>query len=166
VWLRLDYSYALRNPPMEGRNAGLLVRRQWFTVHGEPVRGPLHRGDQVIVQVEVTAGQAWDAVAIVDRPAAGLEPVDLAFANHDAGLAGKLAALQVDRSARLGTPDATELAGREVRFFASLTPGTQVFRYVARAAHRGTFQDLGARAEAMYFPDVFGSSGASTVRID
>ncbi len=166
VWLRLAYSYALQTPSQEARNGGLLVRRRLFTVRGEPVTGPLHRGDQVIVQVEVTAGDRWEDVAVVDRPGAGLEPVDLQFANHDAGLAQRLAALQVDRHARIATPQNTELAGREVRFFADILPGTQVFRYVARAANRGSFQDLGARAEAMYRPDVFGTSGAGTLHID
>ncbi len=166
LWLSLAYSYALQTPPQEARNAGLLVRRRLFTLNGEPVTGTLRRGDQVIVQVEVTAGDAWQDVAVVDRPAAGLEPVDLQFANHDAGLARRLAALQVDPRARIASPQFTELAGREVRFFADLAPGTQVFRYVARAANRGSFQDPGARAEAMYRPDVFGTSGAGTLRID
>ena len=166
VWLRLALSYALLTPPQEARNGGLLVRRRLFTLTGAPVTGPLHRGDQVIVQVEVTAGDAWDDVAIVDRPAAGLEPVDLQFADHDAGLARRLASLQLDRHARVGRTQHTELAGREVRFFADLAPGTQVFRYVARAANRGSFQDPGVRAEAMYRPDVFGTSGASTLRIN
>jgi uncharacterized protein YfaS (alpha-2-macroglobulin family) len=166
LWLRLTFSYALQTPPQEARNHGFLVRRRLFTVRGEPITGPLHRGDQVIVQLEVTAGDAWQDVAIVDRPAAGLEPIDLQFSNHDAGLAQRLAALQVDRHARLGWPTHTELAGREVRFFANLQPGTQIFRYVARAANRGRFLDPGARADAMYRPDVFGTTGASALSIE
>ena len=166
LWLRLEYSYALQTPPQEARNHGFLVRRRLFTVRGEPVTGPLHRGDQVIVQLEVTAGDAWQDVAIVDQPAAGLEPIDLQFSNHDAGLAQRLAALQLDRHARLGWAQHTELAGREVRFFANLQPGTQVFRYVARAANRGHFLDPGSRADAMYRPDVFGTTGAGTLTIE
>ncbi len=166
VWLRLAYSYARRTPSEEARNAGLLVRRQLFTLRGVPVTGPLHRGDQVIVQVEVTAGDAWDDVVVVDTPAAGLEPVDLRFANSDAGLVQRLGAVQVDPQAELVIPEHTELAGREVRFFVHLKPGTSVLRYIARAATRGTFFDAGARADAMYRPDVFGTSGAATQRID
>ena len=52
-----------------------------------------------------------------------------------------------------------EFAMGEVRFFVDqLTPGVHTFAYVARAANRGAFRGLGARAEAMYNPELFGTS--------
>lgn len=166
LWLRLAWSYAFQTPPEEGRNRGLLVRRHLLDLKGQPVRGPVKRGETVLVQVEVTAGDAWDSVAVVDRPPAGLEPVDLQFASRDAGLLHKLARLSVtSRSAEMAVQH-QELAGREVRWFVSLQPGTQVIRYLARAATRGTFRGAGTHAEAMYRPETFGTSGSAALRIE
>lgn len=167
VWLRLAYSYAPQTPPQEGKNAGILVQRRVFDLNGQPIAGHVKRGETVVVQIELTAGDFRDDIVVVDRPPAGLEPVDLQFASRDAGLQQKLAALGLTRRDR-EEPfiQHREYAGREVRYFLALSPHTSVLRYLARAATRGQFQAPGTQAESMYHPEIFGTSGAVSLRID
>jgi hypothetical protein len=82
-------------PPQEGRNAGLLVRRQVFDLKGQPLGTSLKRGDHAVVVLSVTSGEVLRDAVIIDRLPAGLEPVDVRFAAQDAGVAKQLAAMQL-----------------------------------------------------------------------
>ena len=166
LWLRIAWQFARQTPPEEGRNHGFLVRRHVLDLQGQPIRGPIKRGETVLIQVEVTAADPWTDVAVVDRPPAGLEPVDLQFASHDAGLLRKLEHLTLGSAAPSAYVEHQEQAGREVRWFVTLQRGPQVLRYLARAATRGTFVGAGTQAEAMYRPEISGTSGATHLTIE
>lgn len=175
--LRYDYSPTLER--QGARNAGLLVRRTVLDQRGTTAVGALRRGEHVLVTLTVLADSQRDFVSVVDEVPAGLEPVDfdLSTASHAvlrrlATLArGRLGTGSDDGEADLGSEgsgfDHRELAGHEVRFFVDhLTPGVHTFTYVARASVRGQFSSHGARAEAMYNPEVFGTSGPTAVVVE
>ena len=179
LYYSLRYDYAPTRESQGARNAGLLVRRTMLDQRGATAVAALRRGEQVLVTLTVLADTQHDFVSVVDEVPAGLEPVDfdLSTASHDvlrrlATLArGRLGADSDDSEADLGSEnsgcDHRELAGHEVRFFVDhLTAGVHTFTYVARAAVRGQFSSHGARAEAMYNPEVFGTSGPTAVVVE
>jgi uncharacterized protein YfaS (alpha-2-macroglobulin family) len=169
----LRYTYAPKGAlHWPARNAGLLVRRTVLDRSGKPAGHRLQRGDHVLVAVSVLADAPLWNVAVVDRPPAGLEPVDFTFTTSSSALDEAMAAVREGAFGSLArwhgrpdggsddTADHEELAKGEVRFFVDrLGPGLHTYSYVARAAVRGTFEGEGVRAEAMYRPELFGTSG-------
>lgn len=69
------------------------------------------------------------------------------------------------RCYRWGPFDNVEMRDDHTVLFATyMSPGTYVYEYFARATTPGTYMLLPARAEMLYFPDVFGrSDGGSFV---
>ena len=180
LYYSLRYDYAPTRQAQIARNSGLLVRRTVLDQQGDIAPASLPRGDHVLVTLTVMADSQRDFVSIVDEVPAGLEPVDFDLATASQALRRKLAQLargklgaaaaeaaQETDSAAGSEFSHRELAGHEVRFFVDhLTPGVHTFAYVARAAVRGQFASHGTRAEAMYNPEVFGTSGPAAIQVE
>ncbi|MFZ4577722.1 MAG: Ig-like domain-containing protein [Myxococcota bacterium] len=172
LYYGVRYEYAPTVISQVGKNAGFFVSRSVNLASGAQA-GTLKRGDPVLVTLYVLADAARPYVAIVDRLPAGLEPVDFdlatgsrgterQFANLGDQLLSKVAQVQSSTAASSG-----QLAGNEVRFFVNRMPqGLHMFTYVARAAVRGQFTAPGAKAEATYRPEVFGTSAPTTLTIE
>ncbi|MSQ83294.1 MAG: hypothetical protein EXR77_10460 [Myxococcales bacterium] len=180
------YTYSLQVDAEYAKNAGFFVQRLAFDAQGN--KGPLRlvRGDHVAVAVVVVNDRARRDVAIVDQLPAGLEPLDDALRTTSLAaldsmsklrqrlLGAELNRIGPDRSGRSQPEqwdgdgyDHRELAGREIRWFVNNLPaGVHVYTYVARAAVRGQFVGRGSRAEAMYAPEVFGTSGPNRLTVE
>lgn len=181
LYYTVRYTYALQADAEVAKNAGFFVKRVAMDEAGHVQPGEVQRGDNVIVTVLLLADRDRDDVAIVDQLPAGLEPVDFSLDTapravqdslqrvRDGLLGAQLAALPGAEQQNRAVEEAwshRELAGREVRWFANhLESGVHILSYVARAAVRGDFQGRGARAQAMYRPDVFGTSGPNRLRV-
>ena len=169
----IRYTYALQAQAEVARNAGLFVQRKVIDESGERAATDIARGTSLLVAVVVVCDRDRRNVVVVDQLPAGLEPTDFALRTSSAAAQSKI----TDLTARLvgsgGTADRSvndadhhELAGREVRWFVdNLSAGAHIYTYAAQAAVRGQYLGRGARAEAMYAPEVFGSSGPNHLTI-
>ncbi len=182
LYYTLRYSYALTTEAEVAKNAGFFVKRVVVDEGGRSGFDHIERGKNVIVTVLVLADRDRENVAIVEQLPAGLEPMDLSLETAPKSVQATLdrlrgAVLGADLNllpsggpvrAQLGDMAShRELAGRQVRWFVDFMPqGVHVFNYVARAAVRGDFLGRGVRAEAMYRPEVFGTTGPNRLKID
>ncbi|MBI5609173.1 MAG: hypothetical protein HY902_09855, partial [Deltaproteobacteria bacterium] len=182
LYYTVRYSYALATDAEVAKNAGFFVKRVVVDEGGRSGFDHIERGKNVIVTVLVLADRDRDDVAVVEQLPAGLEPMDLALETSPRAVQATLERLRgavLGADANLlppGGPQRTpladiashrELAGRQVRWFVDHMPqGMHMFSYVARAAVRGDFLGRGVRAEAMYRPEVFGTSGPNRMKID
>ncbi len=173
------YTYALQADAEVARNAGFFVQRLVYLESGERASTDLTRGTTLLVAVVVMSDRDRHDVALVDQLPAGLEPTDfalrassLAVQHQLSAFAAKLLGKDVDVTGnareRRSVNDAShsELAGRQVRWFIDhMAAGPHVYTYAARAAVRGNFLGRGAKAEAMYAPEVLGSSGPNRLTV-
>lgn len=185
---QLRYTYALPPEADYPKNRGLFVKRLVIDEQGRVQPQSIARGQQVLVAVVVAADRDRPDIAIVDQLPAGLEPVEGSLATGVRAVADSLHRLQGSLlgaglqglepsvnpgdqrqppAVQEGSYDRRELAGREVRWFVNQLPqGVHIYTYVARAAVRGQFIGRGVKAEGMYRPDVFGTSGPNRLGID
>ncbi len=185
VHYTLRYTYSPAADAEVARNAGLFVQRLVYDASGKKGPVQLQRGDHVAVAVVVLADRERSDVAVVDQLPAGLEPLDDGLRTTSRAALEQMTELrqrligpdlprataQHSRYAHQAEwegdrADRRELIGREVRWFVDeMSAGVHVFTYVARAAVRGSFLGRGARAEAMYAPEVFGTTGPNRLTI-
>lgn len=187
VHYSVRYTYSPTVDAEVARNAGIFVQRIAYDATGKKGPVELQRGAHVAVAVVVLADRDRSDIAIVDQLPAGLEPLDDALQTTSQAALAQMTELRQrmlgadlprDASKRGGWPrhgegqwqgdsaSRRELVGRQVRWFVDdLSAGVHVFTYVARAAVRGAFLGRGARAEAMYAPEVFGTSGPNRLTI-
>jgi hypothetical protein len=118
------------------------------TNHGqvlEPVKGPVHVGDELVVRIELRVDRDMEYVHMKDQRGSGTEPVNvLSQYKYQDGLA-------YFESTR----------DTATHFFIDYLPkGTYVFEYSTRVQLRGQYQTGIAEIESMYAPE-FGSHSAS-----
>lgn len=126
--LRIDRDYAV------------LREGKWVPVGSSPVAD----GSWVRVRLIVHTAALRHHVAVVDQVPGGLRPEDLSL--------DRVAGVEL-ADADTGTPwfETRQLVDTEARFYAdALPPGSHEVIYYTRAAHRGDFLALPARAELMY----------------
>ncbi|MBM4342859.1 MAG: Ig-like domain-containing protein [Deltaproteobacteria bacterium] len=183
VHYSLRYTYGPAADAEVARNAGLFVQRIAYDDAGKKGPVELQRGAHIAVAVVVLADRDRTDVAIVDQLPAGLEPLDDALHTTSRAALRQMSELRqrligadlpqagttrggLDLPWEGDPADRRELVGRQVRWFVDTLPaGVHVMTYVARAAVRGSFLGRGARAEAMYAPEVFGTSGPNRLTI-
>ncbi|WP_437662918.1 Ig-like domain-containing protein [Sorangium sp. So ce1182] len=137
-------------------------------------------GDLVLGEIVVVTPSPRDFVVIDDPLPAGLEAVDARLATSARSLdvdAAEAAAddadADVDQDDLRATGRAYEPSRfvREIRddrvlfFVDHMAAGMYRYRYLARATTLGSFVVPPARAEEMYTPEVFGRTGAITVKV-
>jgi alpha-2-macroglobulin-like protein/alpha-2-macroglobulin family protein/MG2 domain-containing protein len=111
----------------------------------EPVKGPLHVGDELTVRIELRVDRDMEYVHMKDQRGSGTEPVNvLSQYKYQDGLA-------YYESTR----------DTATHFFIDYLPkGTYVFEYSTRVQLRGQYQTGVAEIQCMYAPE-FGSHSAS-----
>jgi uncharacterized protein YfaS (alpha-2-macroglobulin family) len=141
---------------------GFTVTRRYETLDGHSLEGkPVPLGSLVRVRLEVRSRDKLNYVAIDDKLPAGLEPLNAALATTEKVVQGELS--EATRRG-LGLISYSEMRDHRVAFYVDDMPaGHYEFRYVARAATPGRFLRAAARAEAMYRPDVFGTTAIDEV---
>jgi alpha-2-macroglobulin len=183
--------YAKKALPQKPLERGFFVRKTLRAVRPEDLvqalkvmpdasQSSFKGGDLVLADIVVVTPSPRTFVVIDDPLPAGLEAVD-------ARLATTAQSMNVDLgAARAGTgdddePDEDEAAAggsyrpnqflREIRddrvlfFVDHMSAGMYRYRYLARATTMGAFVLPPTKAEEMYTPEVFGRTGAETIRI-
>lgn len=177
---KLDYATSAL--PTKARDEGLFVTKLVRGVAPAAVNEALasipkrsddavNAGELVVVDLLFESAEPRDHVVLDDPLPAGLEALDYELdttsqANRDAE------ARAHDRKEKfLGTTFRTARSRREVRddrvvtFFDRIEPGMYRVRYLARAASVGSFVVPPTRIEAMYAPEVFGRTAATTLAV-
>ena len=177
-----ELKYATAALPTRARDEGLFVTKYVRGVLPAAVTAALgtipkktsdavNAGELVIVDLLFESAEPRERVVLDDPLPAGLEALDYDLdttskASRDAS------AKQPDPKATwLGTTFRTATLRREVRddrvvtYFDRIEPGMYRVSYLARASSVGTFVVPPTRIEAMYSPEVFGRTAASTLSV-
>jgi hypothetical protein len=111
----------------------------------EPLAGPIHVGDELVVRIELRVDRDMEYVHLKDQRGSGTEPVNvISHYQFQDGLAYYES-----------TRDTAS------HFFIDYLPkGTYVFEYSTRVQHRGQYQTGVAEIQCMYAPE-FNSHSAS-----
>lgn len=143
---------------------GFTVTRSYETLEGKSLDGkPVPLGSVVRVRLRVHSRDKLNYVAIDDKLPAGLEPLNFALATTEKVSRGEMTEV-VKRS--LGMVSYSEVRDHRVALYIDDMPaGDYEFGYVARAATSGRFLRPAARAEAMYRPDVSGTTAIDEVQV-
>jgi hypothetical protein len=160
---------------------GIVLGRQYFRVDSatlKPIDEPSTMakiGDVVQARLTLIAPADLHYVLVEDHLPAGFEAVDTSLRTTTAAAAGPTfeevpAAGEADRP--WWERDwwsywvQSQLRDEKVALFATeLSRGTYEYAYLMRASLAGEFNVLPARAEEMYFPDVFGRSAGGTFSV-
>jgi hypothetical protein len=104
----------------------------------QPVTGPLHVGDELVVRLELRVDRDMEYVHLKDQRGSGTEPVNvLSKYRYQDGLAYYES-----------TRDTAS------HFFIDYLPkGTYVFEYATRVVHKGQYQTGMAQIQSMYAPE-------------
>ncbi len=129
-------------------------------------------GDLVVVDLLFESAEPRDHIVLDDPLPAGLEALD--YDLDTTSQAKRDAEDKQDGTAKgawLGTTYRYAASRREVRddrvvtFFEHLEPGMYRVHYLARATSIGTFVAPPTRVEAMYAPEVYGRTAATTITV-
>lgn len=177
--LRMDrIRPALGLPPQE---EGLIVSRAYVSPADGTERKKLTRGEPSLVHLTLVVPHDWEYLALEDPLPAGMEAVNLRL--RTAGQFQFAAATQRGaRAASAGTgaeafpgsrPGSMlvithrDLLDDRVRFYADRVPaGVYHIYYPVTPTTAGEFGVPGTRAELLYSPEIYGSSGATVVKIE
>lgn len=175
LYYRLGLSYAPKSLALDARERGFAVTRRYEAVQdaSDVTRDDsgawvIRAGAEVRVTVTMATSSRRYHVALVDALPAGFEPLDPALA-----MTANLPPVQ--RSAKRMTQpgwwpgvwyEHQNLRDERAEAFASrLAPGVHTYSYIARATTPGRFVAPPAKAEEMYFPEVFGRSATDVVLV-
>jgi uncharacterized protein YfaS (alpha-2-macroglobulin family) len=170
-------SYAPKVPA--ARDEGFTITRSLEWLEGTGEKGVVQAGALLRVNLTVVTPVVRHDVAVIDRLAAGLEPVNTSLATaSQAPVSGEegyeeLGYYEPDSIEQQmselqefgGTSfDHHEIDDAEVRLYASyLPPGVHTFRYVVRATSPGRYTHPPATVEEMYEPENYGRTAGSTL---
>jgi uncharacterized protein YfaS (alpha-2-macroglobulin family) len=157
----------------------MAIGRQYFQVDPKTLKptGALAEsariGDLVQVKLTLIAPTGLNYVMVEDHLPAGFEAVDTTLKTTSAAAAGPQITDVTGSGATGGDGELdawwawpwwrpwvqSQLLDDRVALFANdLAKGTYEYTYLMRAGQAGTFNVIPARAEEMYFPEVFGRS--------
>lgn len=131
-------------------------------------------GELVIVDLLFETAEPRNAVVIDDPLPAGLEALDYDLDTTNQSGAESVARAEQSRADKpmfLGTTFRTAASTRKVRddrvntFFDHVEPGMYHVRYLARATAIGSFVVPPTRIEAMYVPEVYGRTAATSLTV-
>ncbi len=161
--------YFLDATAIPAQDRGLVVSRRMTAADGdhagETVSGAAV-GDVISVTVTLQAPSDIHYMLLEVPIPAGTEPIDASLAT-ESNLYGspELGITEPETAAahtywwRPWIPSHSDIRDEKVALFADLLPaGTYEYTFLVRASLPGEYRVLPARAEAMYFPDVWGRS--------
>ena len=143
---------------------GFVYTRRYETLAGESLEGDaIPLGSLVRVRLDVQCNQKLNYVAIDDKLPAGLEPLNTALETTERVSQGEVNDVMLRSQALLSY---SEMPDHRVAFYVDDMPAGQYqYSYVARATTPGTFLRPLGRAEAMYEPDVHGTTTMDAVTV-
>jgi hypothetical protein len=185
-----ELRYATAALPKEGRDQGLFVKKMLRALGPEELAEATEwlprksaeqatAGSLVLIDLLLESAEARRQVVIDDPLPAGLAPIDTAL---DTASRSRRAEDHYAGEAHSGKARPGELTGigaafrsahvhremhddRVLTFIEDLPPGMYHFRYLARAESIGRFVVPPTRVEAMYTPEVWGSTAAGTFEV-
>ncbi|MFN8548561.1 MAG: alpha-2-macroglobulin family protein [Candidatus Eisenbacteria bacterium] len=172
--LRLDRT--LPDLALPAREEGLTIYREYTTVNGVPLK-KLVRGEPVLAHLAVVVPQASDFLMLEDPLPAGCEAVNLDFKTSSRTLFGVEEPVAYDftqpeepseepTDARFPVTH-RELRDDRVRFYADeVGAGIYHLYYPITPTTPGRFGTPGARAELLYSPEVYATSGTDVVTVE
>lgn len=172
--------YATSTLPTRARDEGLFVTKYVRGVPASAVAQTLASipkrtadavtaGDMVVVDLLFESAEPRERVLIDDPLPAGLEALD--YDLDTTSTAARPAAKEDPKATFLGTTFRSAPSRREVRddrvvtSFDRIEPGMYRVRYLARATSIGSFVVPPTRIEAMYEPEVYGRTAASSLTV-
>jgi uncharacterized protein YfaS (alpha-2-macroglobulin family) len=177
-----ELKYASSALPTKARDEGLFVTKYVRGVAPAAVTAALATipkrtadavtaGELVIVDLLFESAEPRDHVVLDDPLPAGLEALDYDL-DTTSKAARDAAAKEADpKMAWLGTTFRSAPSHREVRddrvvtYFDKIEPGMYRVSYLARATSIGGFVVPPTRIEAMYAPEIYGRTAATTLTV-
>jgi uncharacterized protein YfaS (alpha-2-macroglobulin family) len=162
--VRVRYDVPLNEKNREATDAGFGIERRYETLDGKSLEGQvIPLGSLVRVRLLVRSRDNHHYCAFDDKLPAGLEPLNVNLKTTETVSQGELSAA-AQRS--LSVLSYSEIRDSRVAFYADeLLQGDYEFTYVARATTPGTFLRPAGRAEAMYQPQICGTTVIDYVTI-
>jgi uncharacterized protein YfaS (alpha-2-macroglobulin family) len=160
--VRAQYDVPLTEKYRQALSNGFTIIRHYETIEGESLEGmPIPLGSLVRVRVHVQTDSDHHYVAIDDKLPAGLEPLNTELKTTEKVAMGELTAA-VQRG--LSVLSYQEIRDSRVAFYVDeMLPGEYEYVYVARATTPGRFLRPAGRVEAMYQPDINGTTSIDEV---
>jgi alpha-2-macroglobulin len=174
---RVYYSTRLRYlapEPPDPLDRGIHIDRKFalFVPGGDssPTATTFNVGDVIRVTVTVNLPAEGKFIALDDRMPAGFEPIDESLSTTALDLAREATTNGPNQNfvawwRRGGFDHVEKLDDRVLAFATRLSAGRHEFTYLVRATTAGSFTAAGAKAEAMYAPELTGRSAAAVVTI-
>jgi uncharacterized protein YfaS (alpha-2-macroglobulin family) len=174
---RVYYSTRLRYlapEPPDPLDRGIHIDRKFalFVPGGDssPTATTFNVGDVIRVTVTVNLPAEGKFIALDDRMPAGFEPIDESLSTTALDLAREATTNGPNQTfvawwRRGGFDHVEKLDDRVLAFATRLSAGRHEFTYLVRATTAGSFTAAGAKAEAMYAPELTGRSAAAVVTI-
>ena len=155
--VRAQYDVPLTPENRKEQSNGFEIERKYETLEGKSLEGKkIPLGSLVRVKLRIKTNAQHHYVAIDDKLPAGLEPLNTSLKTTENVSQGKLSNA-AQRS--LSVLSYSEIRDSRVAFFVDeMLPGEYEFSYVARATTKGEFLRPSGRAEAMYQPEIFGTT--------
>lgn len=162
--LRMFYAYKENPIPFD---EGFFLWKEILTLDGKPARN-YKRGDIYKVVLHIVVPETRIFAVVNDPLPAGFEPVQTFFATESRAVQDEYWEDQWSEQGHWwGSFDHEEYYDDRALFFAQeLFPGEHTQVYYIRAAVSGRFLAPASKAEEMYAPEVFGSTGQGFIRID
>ncbi len=177
-----ELRYATAALPTRARDEGLFVTKYVRGVAPNAVSAALGSipkktadavtaGELVVVDLLFESAEPRERVVLDDPLPAGLEALDYDLDTTSKASRDRESKPMDPKTAWLGTTFRTATSRREVRddrvvtYFDKLEPGMYRVRYLARATSVGAFVVPPTRIEAMYSPEVYGRTAASTLTV-
>lgn len=162
--VRTQYAVPLTSEHRQPQANGFRIIRNYETLDGISLENqPLPAGSLVRVRLNIHADSMQHYVAIDDKLPAGLEPLNMNLATTEKVAMGEFNAV-LQRS--LSVLSYHEIRDSRVAFYVDeMLPGEYEFVYVARATTPGRFLRPAARIEAMYQPEIYGTTSIDEVSV-
>jgi uncharacterized protein YfaS (alpha-2-macroglobulin family) len=162
--VRAEYEQVLSEEVRKPVTSGFRIERRYETMEGASLEGrPIPLGSLVRVRLAVHADSKQNYVAIDDKLPAGLEPLNAALETTERVAKGTLTPVG-QRSLELLSY--SEIRDARVAFYVDeMAAGDYAYAYVARATTPGAFLRPAGRVEAMYRPEIAGSTAIDSVTV-
>ncbi|NQT61480.1 MAG: hypothetical protein HQ556_00855 [Candidatus Marinimicrobia bacterium] len=163
--VRAQYEVPMTEENRRALSRGFEISRIYETMDGTSLEGKsIPLGSLVRVRIKVKSSSSHNYVAIADKLPAGLEPLNTKLKTTEKVDQGKFSAV-VQRS--LASLSYSEIRDSRVAFYVDeMLPNEYEFHFIARATTPGTFLRPESRIEAMYQPDIFGTTAIDYVTVE
>jgi uncharacterized protein YfaS (alpha-2-macroglobulin family) len=163
--VRAQYEVPLNEKNRQALSNGFSITRHYETLEGDSLEGkPIPLGSLVRVRLNVRTDAEHHYVAIDDKLPAGLEPLNTNLETSEKVSGGEFSAA-VQRG--FSVLSYKEIRDSRVAFYVDeMLPGEYEYLYVARATTPGIFLRPAGRAEAMYQPEISGTTSIDEVTVN